>query len=137
MVGQKNFRKRNAFFHHEIRNISDRLCDEHNLSVIIPQGVGKSYAEWEADKQGTSWKSKLKDAIDITVGTSASFEDFIKQMEQQSYTIKRGKHISFKAPDQERFNIATVDVSELQPQQGQAARQTTARYEANLHEAGQ
>jgi len=32
-------------------------------------------------------------------------------------------------------NITTVDVSGLQPQQGQAASQTTARYEANLHGA--
>ena len=105
MVSHKRYRS-NKGTYHEIRNISDRLCDEHNLSVIVPQGVGKSYAEWETDKQGTSSKSKLKDAIDITVGTSASFEDFIKQMEEQGYTIKRGKHISFKAPDQERFTRA-------------------------------
>ncbi|MCL1845294.1 MAG: hypothetical protein FWF77_05270 [Defluviitaleaceae bacterium] len=32
-------------------------------------------------------------------------------------------------------NMPTVDVSTLQPQQGQAAKQTAARYEANLHEA--
>ena len=102
MVSHKRYRS-NKGTYHEIRNISDRLCDEHNLSVVVPQGVGKSYAEWEADKQGISWKSKLKDAIDITVGTSASFDNFIKQMEEQGYTIKRGKHISFKAPDQERF----------------------------------
>jgi len=102
MVSHKRYRS-NIGSYHEIRNISDRLCKEHNLSVIIPQGVGKSYAEWEADKQGTSWKTKLKDAIDDTVATSASFEDFIKQMEEQGYTIKRGKHIAFQAPDQERF----------------------------------
>ena len=102
MVSHKRYRS-NIGTYHETRNISDRLCKEHNLSVIIPQGVGKSYAEWEADKQGTSWKTKLKDAIDDTVAISASFEDFIKQMEEQGYTIKRGKHISFQAPDQERF----------------------------------
>jgi hypothetical protein len=32
-------------------------------------------------------------------------------------------------------NITTVDVTEIQPQQGQTARNTTARYEANLHGA--
>ncbi|MCL2577793.1 MAG: hypothetical protein FWE27_07065 [Defluviitaleaceae bacterium] len=32
-------------------------------------------------------------------------------------------------------NITTVDASELQPQQGQAASKATARYEANLHGA--
>jgi len=82
------------------------LCKEQNLSVIIPQGVGKSYAEWEAERQGTSWKAKLKTAIDTTILTVTDFENFIKRMEEQSYTIKRGKHISFKAPGQERFTRA-------------------------------
>ena len=105
MVSHKRYRS-NKTTYHEIRNISDRLCKEYELSVIVPQGVGKSYAEWEADKNGTSWKAKLKTAIDNTVSSSASFEEFIKQMEEQGYTIKRGKHISFKAPDQERFTRA-------------------------------
>jgi len=105
MVSHKRYRS-NIGTYHEIRNISDRLCKEHNLSVIIPQGVGKSYAEWEADKQGTSWKSQLKTVIDKIVTSSASFEDFIKQMGEQGYTIKRGKHIAFQAPDQERFTRA-------------------------------
>jgi len=105
MVSHKRYRS-NKGTYHEIRNISDRLCKEQNLSVIIPQGVGKSYAEWEADKQGTSWKSQLKTVIDKIVTSSASFEDFIKQMGEQGYTIKRGKHIAFKAPDQDRFTRA-------------------------------
>ena len=102
MISHKRYRS-NKTTYHEIRNISDRLCKEQNLSVIVPQGVGKHYAEWEAEKQGTSWKQKLKNTIDTTISISASFEDFIKQMKEQGYTIKRGKHIAFKAPDQDRF----------------------------------
>jgi len=105
MVSHKRYRS-NKGTYHEIRNVSDRLCKEHNLSVIVPQGVGKSYAEWEADKQGTSWKTKLRIAIDTTIPTVTDFENFIKRMGEQGYTIKRGKHISFKAPDQERFTRA-------------------------------
>ena len=105
IVSHKRYRSNKATYH-EIRNISDQLCKEYELSVIVPQGVGKSYSEWQADKSGTSWKTKLKTAIDNTVSSSASFEDFIKQMEEQGYTIKRGKHIAFKAPNQERFTRA-------------------------------
>ena len=105
IISHKRYRS-NKTTYHEIRNISDRLCKEYELSVIVPQGVGKSYAEWEADKNGTSWKTKLKNAIDKTVTSSASFDDFIKQMEEQGYKIKRGKYIAFKAPDQERFTRA-------------------------------
>ncbi|WZL77364.1 relaxase/mobilization nuclease domain-containing protein [Eubacteriales bacterium mix99] len=49
--------------YHDIRDASDRLCEEYSLSVIAPQGVGKSYTEYHAKKEGTSWKAKLKAAI--------------------------------------------------------------------------
>ena len=46
-----------------IRRTSDRLCKEHGLSVVMPgQDRGKSYAEWDAHRKGTSWKATLKAA---------------------------------------------------------------------------
>ena len=89
--------------YHAIRDASDHLCAENNLSVIVPQGVGKSYAEYQADKQGTSWKSKLKAAIDHILSESADYEDFLNRMQAQGCEIKKGAHISFRAPDQQRF----------------------------------
>jgi hypothetical protein len=50
-------------------------------------------------------------------------------MEKESATLPAAA-----TPNLAAENITTVDVSDLQPQQGQAARQATARYEANLHE---
>jgi hypothetical protein len=90
-----------------IRRASDRLCAEFGLSVIAPgEKRGKHYAEYAADKAGGSWKSKLKVAIDTTVVQSTGFEDFLCRMEGQGYEIKRGKHVSFRAPGQERFTRA-------------------------------
>ena len=44
-----------------IRRTSDRLCKEHGLSVVKPgKDKGKTYAEWDAQKKGKSWKAKLK-----------------------------------------------------------------------------
>ena len=51
-----------------IRRTSDRLCKEHGLSVVKPgKDKGKTYAEWDAQKKGKSWKAKLKLAIDAAI----------------------------------------------------------------------
>jgi hypothetical protein len=92
--------------YHEIRKISDRLCKENELSVIVPKGIGKSYAEYQAERAGRSWKGKLKNFIDATISESSDFEDFIMRMKSQGYAIKRGKHIAFQAPEQTRFTRA-------------------------------
>ena len=86
------------------RRISDRLCEEHGLSVI-PQNEnkGKSYKEYSAARQGTSWKAQLKADIDKAVSRSTDFEDFLLRMEIADYEVKRGKYISFRAKGKERF----------------------------------
>ena len=91
--------------YYEIRNISDKLCKENSLSVVIPgQDKGKHYAEYAADRdEGGSWKSKLKTAIDSIIPQSKDFEDFLKRLEASGHEIKRGKYISVRAPGQERF----------------------------------
>ena len=90
--------------YHYIRLVSDRLCKEHGLSVIIPgQNRGKSYAEYTAEKTGTSYKAKLKATIDKLIPVSSNFEDLIRRLQNEGYEIKRGKYISCRASSQERF----------------------------------
>ena len=90
--------------YHEIRRTSDRLCKEHGLSVVIPgQNKGKSYIEHTATQAGTSYKAKLKAAIDRLIPASADFEDLLRRLQQEGYEIKRGKYVSCRAPGQERF----------------------------------
>ena len=90
--------------YHEIRRASDRLCKEHGLSVVIPgQDKGKSYIEHTATQAGTSYKAKLKAAVDRLIPASADFEDLIRRLQQEGYEIKRGKYVSCRASDQERF----------------------------------
>lgn len=88
-----------------IRNISDRLCRENGLSVIVPGrgSKGKSYAEYQAEKMGTSWKGKLKTAVDALIPQVASFEELLSRLQELGYEIKPGKYISCRAPGQERF----------------------------------
>ncbi|PXX44566.1 relaxase/mobilization nuclease-like protein [Hungatella effluvii] len=88
-----------------IRNMSDKLCREHGLSVVVPGkgSKGKSYAEYQAEKTGTSWKGKLKIAVDALIPQVADFEELLRRLEASGYEIKRGKYISCRAPGQERF----------------------------------
>lgn len=90
--------------YHYIRRTSDRICKEHGLSVIIPgQDKGKSYIEHQAAQAGTSYKAKLKAAIDRLIPASADFEDLLLRLQREGYEIKRGKYVSCRASDQERF----------------------------------
>ena len=96
-----------------IRRTSDRLCKENGLSVVVPGADrGKSYAEWDAQRSGTSYKAKLKKAIDRLIPISKDLDDLLRRLEAEGYEVKRGKYISFRAPGQERFTrCKTLGVS--------------------------
>ena len=98
-----------SYYH--IRNLSDDLCREHELSVITPgEKRGKTYQEWQAGKNGSAWKDQLKAAIDEAVESAATYEDCIALIEAKGYEIKGSgfgenahKFISFRPLDRERF----------------------------------
>lgn len=92
----------------QIRNISDELCREYDLSIISnpERGKGKSRYEWEQERAGNSWKAKLKISIDECIKYASSFDDFLERMKALDYEIKHGKHIAFRAKGQERFTRA-------------------------------
>lgn len=81
--------------YHAIRRTSDRICKEHGLSVVVPgQDKGKSYAEYTAEKQGTSYKAKLKTAIDTLIPQVKDFDELLRRLQEMGYEIKQGKYIS-------------------------------------------
>ena len=88
-----------------IRNMSDKLCRDNGLSVVIPDkgSKGKSYAKYQAEKTRTSWKGKLKIAVDALIPQVSSFEELLQQLQAAGYEIKLGKYVSCRAPGQERF----------------------------------
>ena len=90
--------------YYDMREVSDRLCEENGLSVIPPsQNKGMGYKEYTEAKRGTSWKQKLKQTIDRLVITAKDYDDFLRLMQEAGYEIKTGKYISFRAKGQERF----------------------------------
>ena len=90
--------------YHEIRRVSDRLCQEHGLSVIAPgDAKGKSYVEHRAEQTGTSYKANLKRKIDQLIPVSSDLEDLLCRLQAEGYEIRRGKNLSCKVTEQKYF----------------------------------
>ena len=88
----------------EIRAISDELCKENGLSIVEnPKGKGKHYKEWLENEKGTSWKAYIKDTLDELIDKVKSFDELKTEMTNRGFEIKEGKHLAFKAPNQQRF----------------------------------
>ena len=93
-----------------IRQLSDELCKEHNLSIIEPSGrKGKKYVQWKAEQEGSSWKKRLQEDIDECVRIAKSYEDFLHLIKEKGYTVTgekigdpHSKYIKFTAPGQAR-----------------------------------
>lgn len=62
-------------------DLSDEVCRRHHLSVIAnpEMGKGKSHWEWDMNRQGLSWKAKLKYTIDQVIKDSTDFDDFLRK----------------------------------------------------------
>ena len=87
------------------REESDRVCLAFGIKPIEPkQGVSQNieYNEWEHKQHGTSWKEKIRCEIDRLVGWVKNVDELLAELEKLGYTVKRGKYISVKAPDQQR-----------------------------------
>ena len=95
-----------------IRNMSDKLCRENGLSVVVPGkgSKGKSYAEYQAEKTGTSWKGKLKIAVDALIPQVSSFEELLQRLQAAGYEIKPGKYVSCRAPGEQRGVSLLIDI---------------------------
>lgn len=99
-----------------IRNQSDRLCKDHNLSVIyqethretnkIKQRKFVDWYDWNEDKKGSSYKSSIQFDIDTVIKQSINWQNFLSKMERCGYEIKHGKHIAFRAKNQQKFTRA-------------------------------
>ena len=99
-----DFRKYNSNkrTYYGIRNMSDRLCRENGLSVLVPEkgSKGKNYAAYKKEKTA---KAKLKIAIDTLIPQVSGFEELLSRLQAAGYEIKTGKYISCRVPGQERF----------------------------------
>ena len=86
-----------------VQRLSDLICLEHSLSVIEI----KPYRERQKRvlyPPKESNRDQLCGVIDsILADKPGSYEEFLKNLEQQGYEVKRGKFTSVKGKGQKRF----------------------------------
>jgi hypothetical protein len=73
-----------------MREVSDRLCREHGLSVIrYPEGKGKNYSEWSAEKNGKPTHAGIiKADIDKAIQASVTEREFFDVLTNMGYEFK-------------------------------------------------
>ena len=95
-------------YYRQIRAISDRLCREHGLSVIL-EGQGAravSYAEWLRQTRGQpTFRAMLEADLRDAIQDANDLGHFFLLMEHMGYEISHGNRLGFRLRGQERFMI--------------------------------
>ena len=93
-------------YYSQIRAISDRLCREHGLSVIM-QGASTqavSYIEWLRQSKGQpTFRSMLEADLRTAIESANDLGHFFLLMEHMGYEIYHGNRLGFRLRGQDRF----------------------------------
>ena len=81
-----------------LRGASNEVSREFGLSVIEPEGHGKHYAQWDAERTGRGDISRfIRQDIDAALRESFTFEGFLAVLRRQGYTVKCGPNVKHTA----------------------------------------
>ena len=95
-------------YYRQIRDISDRLCREHGLSVIVRGEPSKavSYIEWLRQSKGeATFRGMLEADLREAIQDANDLGHFFLLMEHKGYEIKHGARLGFRLRGQDRFMI--------------------------------
>lgn len=95
-------------YYRQIRAISDRLCREHGLSVIMEGKADKavSYIEWLRQRSGQpTFRAMLEADLREAIEDANDIGHFFLIMEHKGYEVKHGNRLGFRLRGQERFMI--------------------------------
>ena len=103
----KKYRDNFKAYYGDIRGTSNAVSRKHGLSVITPEGKGKHYAEWDAERKGRQTvRGLIKQDIDAVIEQSFTYATFLSGLRKLGYEIKSGsniKHTAVKPPGGARF----------------------------------
>lgn len=106
-IDGKKYRDNFKAYFGDIRGASNEVSRRHGLSVIEPEGKGKSYAEWDAHQKGKATiRDLIRQDIDAIIDQSFTYATFLAALRKNGYEIKSGpnvKHTAVKAPGSSRF----------------------------------
>ena len=106
-TGQKYHSNAQSYYQ-QIRAVSDRLCREHGLSVIMEGCSGKavSYIEWLRQSKGCpTFRSMLEEDLRTAIRDANDLGHFFLLMEHMGYEISHGNRLGFRLRGQERFMV--------------------------------
>ena len=106
-TGEK-YHSNSRSYYYQIRAISDRLCREHGLSVILSGETSKSmsYVEWLRQAKGQpTLRSMLEADLRESIEDANDLGHFFLLMEHKGYEIRHGNRLGFRLRGQERFII--------------------------------
>ncbi len=86
-----------------LQRCSDLVCLENGLSVIEPKPFGDRQKRTDYPRRENIRDFICQDIDVVLQKKPKDFEDFLLQLEQMGYEIKRGKNVSVKGRNQKRF----------------------------------
>lgn len=104
--GKGKYHSNARTYYSQIRAISDRLCREHGLSVIMQGDSGKAmhYYEWLRQSKGQpTYRSMLEADLNAAIEDANDIGHFFLLMENKDYEIRHGNRLGFRLRGQERF----------------------------------
>ena len=93
-------------YYKQIRALSDRLCREHGLSVIMEGAPSQavSYVEWLRQSKGQpTFRSMLEADLRTAIEAANDLGHFFLLMEHMGYEIHHGSRLGFRLRGQERY----------------------------------
>ncbi len=84
-----------------VARLSDLICTEHHLSVILnPKRKGKSYDKWLGNQAKPSHREILRQAIDLALSKKPhDFDSFLLLLSEEGFERKPGKYLTFTHKD--------------------------------------
>ena len=105
LTGEKYHSNARSYYQ-QIRAISDRLCREHGLSVIVQGAPARSvsYIEWLRQSKGQpTFRSMLEADLRDAIRDANDLGHFFLLMEHKGYEIHHGGRLGFRLRGQDRY----------------------------------
>lgn len=100
---KKRFINRHSDYR-RFKELSDRICKEHELSVIETYKSGKSYSEVMAEKNDKLTKRAIiRKDVDKAISLSYTKRQFFNELNKMGYEIKLGKHWALRPKGTDKY----------------------------------
>ncbi len=107
ITGQKYHSNAQSYYQ-QIRAISDRVCKEYGLKIIMTGEHGRSlsYAEWLRERSGQpTFRGMLAMDLKRAIEDANDYGHFLMLIEHMGYEVKHGNRLSFRLRGQEQWIV--------------------------------